>query len=248
MQMLKESEWVFLNEITHMIHDTRDLDEMRSSLMELLSVLIPYSGASFYLAKSQTGNMLYAPLSINIDPRDVSNYLEYGEKLDYTMPIFKSGRPLAYKETDLFDPVLRESSEFFNDFLAHGFEYPLALCIARDNVCCGALSLYRSRKTGDFSGRDLFILRQLHDHLATKITMTNGKSTEMSSDKLGKLRQEHQLTARELEILQHLINGASNQEISEKLVIELGTVKRHVSNIYDKLHVQNRIHLMKTFL
>lgn len=248
MQLLKESEWIFLNEITHMIHDTRDLDEMRSTLMEQLSVLIPYHGASFYLANHQKDSMLYAPLAINIDQRDVSNYLEYGEKLDYTMPIFKRGKPLAYRETDLFDPVMRESSEFFNDFLAHGNEYPLALCIAKDSICYGALSLYRSRKMGDFSERDVFILRQLHDHLATKITQTSKNYNDISSDKLHKLRQDHQLTAREVEILEYLLNGATNQEISEVLMIELGTVKRHASNIYYKLQVQNRLQLIKTYL
>ena len=37
-----------------------------------------------------------------------------------------------------------------------------------------------------------------------------------------------------------IVGGYSNQEIAEKLVITLGTVKAHVSNIYGKLDVRSR--------
>jgi LuxR family maltose regulon positive regulatory protein len=48
------------------------------------------------------------------------------------------------------------------------------------------------------------------------------------------------LSKRELEILHHLSGHLSNNEISEELFISLGTVKRHVSNIYQKLGVHGR--------
>jgi LuxR family maltose regulon positive regulatory protein len=48
------------------------------------------------------------------------------------------------------------------------------------------------------------------------------------------------LTTRELEVLKLIEAGASNQEISEKLVISIPTVKRHISNIYAKLGVTSR--------
>jgi len=48
------------------------------------------------------------------------------------------------------------------------------------------------------------------------------------------------LSERELEVLQLFADGFSNQEIAEKLIISLGTVKAHSSNIYRKLDVRNR--------
>lgn len=48
------------------------------------------------------------------------------------------------------------------------------------------------------------------------------------------------LSAREVEVLRLIVKGASNQEIADTLVIALPTVKRHISNIYDKLDVTSR--------
>lgn len=48
------------------------------------------------------------------------------------------------------------------------------------------------------------------------------------------------LTRREKEVLALIAAGYSNQQIAEELVISLGTVKRHISNIYRKLGVRRR--------
>ncbi len=50
-----------------------------------------------------------------------------------------------------------------------------------------------------------------------------------------------QLTPREMEVLELLAAGDSNQTIAEKLVITVRTVKKHTSNIYGKLNVDSRI-------
>jgi LuxR family transcriptional regulator, maltose regulon positive regulatory protein len=49
------------------------------------------------------------------------------------------------------------------------------------------------------------------------------------------------LSDRELEVMQQLSQGLSNQEIANKLFISTGTVKRHISNIYQKLDVHSRV-------
>jgi LuxR family maltose regulon positive regulatory protein len=52
--------------------------------------------------------------------------------------------------------------------------------------------------------------------------------------------QAFSLTRREQEVLRLLAAGASNQEIAQTLVIELPTVKKHVSNLLGKLGVTSR--------
>jgi DNA-binding NarL/FixJ family response regulator len=48
------------------------------------------------------------------------------------------------------------------------------------------------------------------------------------------------LTARELDVLQLVGRGSTNTEIAEQLFISEGTVKTHLSHIFDKLGVRDR--------
>jgi LuxR family maltose regulon positive regulatory protein len=48
------------------------------------------------------------------------------------------------------------------------------------------------------------------------------------------------LTKRELELLKLIEQGCTNQDIADRLVISIPTVKRHISNIYSKLGAKNR--------
>jgi NarL family two-component system response regulator LiaR len=48
------------------------------------------------------------------------------------------------------------------------------------------------------------------------------------------------LTEKEMEILSLMVQGATNKEISEKLVLGVSTIKFHVSNILSKLGVETR--------
>ena len=52
--------------------------------------------------------------------------------------------------------------------------------------------------------------------------------------------ESYPLTERELEILELIVSGCSNAQISEKLFITVGTVKTHVRNILNKLGANDR--------
>ena len=65
---------------------------------------------------------------------------------------------------------------------------------------------------------------------------------ESAQKELLKLERHHEelLTSRELAVLRLVASGMSNQGVADRLVITVGTVKVHLSNIYNKLEVRSR--------
>ncbi len=61
---------------------------------------------------------------------------------------------------------------------------------------------------------------------------------------LEKLFKKYDISKREKEIVELLLEGKSNREIAEALFISGNTVKTHVKNIYRKLEVKNRVQLV----
>ncbi len=58
----------------------------------------------------------------------------------------------------------------------------------------------------------------------------------------------HNLTKREKEIPQLLVNGLSEKHITDRLHIRLLTVDTHLKNIYAKLHVHSQIDVIAKIL
>lgn len=57
----------------------------------------------------------------------------------------------------------------------------------------------------------------------------------------------NELTEREKEILELLSQGLLYKEIADKKCISIDTVKKHVGNIYRKLHVNNKVEAINKF-
>ena len=73
----------------------------------------------------------------------------------------------------------------------------------------------------------------LHPVIAQKVIQEMHKSTDLPPT-------DDPLSAREVEVLQNVAQGMSNQEIARTLKIKEGTVRIHVGNILNKLQLSNR--------
>lgn len=74
-----------------------------------------------------------------------------------------------------------------------------------------------------------------------------GKEGSEEKKDIELLCQEAGLTARETQIVKLVILGLSNREIAESLYIAESTVKKHLSNVFEKLEVANREQLKQLF-
>lgn len=91
------------------------------------------------------------------------------------------------------------------------------------------------------------IIRAIHDlynggspmspYIARKVISSFHKPAVSSESSM--------LSVREKEVLELLAKGLLYKEIADKLGVSHETVKKHLKNIYQKLHVQNKIEALK---
>jgi len=77
--------------------------------------------------------------------------------------------------------------------------------------------------------------------IARKIVETLNQPAQAESQSTG-------LTRRENEVLEYLSQGLANKEIAQMLSISLDTVRYHLKQIYDKLHVRSRTEAVAKFV
>ena len=70
---------------------------------------------------------------------------------------------------------------------------------------------------------------------------TNGPNGEKKNHGL---YENDPLTERELEVIEVIAKGLTNKEISKELFISEATVRHHLSSIYSKLNVEDRLNLV----
>jgi len=73
--------------------------------------------------------------------------------------------------------------------------------------------------------------------------MTSSIATQvlkMFSETHSRISEDYDLSAREKEVLQHLVNGYSYKMIAAEMFISVDTVRSHIKKIYEKLHVNSK--------
>ncbi len=89
-------------------------------------------------------------------------------------------------------------------------------------------------------------LRELYKGGAPMSPLIARKLLNLVRDDATRIRSEEttitpfDLSSRELQILQHLVDGKTNIEIGEALYLSPWTIKTHIKNIYRKMHVNSR--------
>jgi DNA-binding NarL/FixJ family response regulator len=111
--------------------------------------------------------------------------------------------------------------------------------IVYDALCAGACG-YLVKKTPPL--RLLEAIREIYEggspmssQIARKVINTFQKSKAIQNE-----TTQFDLTSREKDVLQGLVDGSNYQEISDTLFISIDTVRHHIRNIYRKLHVHSQ--------
>ncbi len=244
---MKKNDFLCINNLVYQVYNISDFREMRITFLNILGNLIPNTCASILMAdQTDSPNLLCDPICI---PKSYvsmeSDYLSL-EALDYSRWMLFSNKSVLTRDTDLFPDEERVNTEFYKKcFLPYNLHYGVTLSLAENNQLLGTLSLYRAREMGDFSDEELFMLHLLGDHLNARFYKELYKEgRHEDNDFLLQLIKEYGLTGREAEVLQHIFDDMSNEEIADKLCISPNTLKKHMQNLYRKFGASSRWEVM----
>ena len=131
--------------------------------------------------------------------------------------------------SDFYTPQQWHNTGIYADYFApFGIEHDMMLCISAPAGRSRRLILSRGRGV-DFDGRDRLLLSLLRPHL-----------NELYQELERARRPVPTLTARQWELLHLVASGRTNAEIARELVVSKDTVRKHMENIFARLHVTNR--------
>ena len=80
--------------------------------------------------------------------------------------------------------------------------------------------------------------------IARKTLQLLGRKNEMHESGTDSTAIPVNITEREKEILQYMVNGWDAKRMAAELGLSVLTVRKHIANIYDKLHVNSRAQII----
>ena len=89
------------------------------------------------------------------------------------------------------------------------------------------------------------LVRAIHCACEGKMTLSSEATQVLAYAVAQPQMDSGRLTERERDVLKCMLDGLTNKEIAAQLVVSLGTVKFHVSNIFQKLGVDSRVEAVK---
>lgn len=254
MQLL-ESEWMFISDIIYRFNLTKDFDEARRDLLDMIRILIHCDKATFFLADRKQKNAICDPVGSDYPEELMQEYLDLQMHQDYARWLFATAQGHTYRTAEWFPPGEREKEPYYRTYYKKcDIHYAGLLTLAHNNRFVGIICLYRNVLWQDFNNHDMFILDVLQKHISLRVYDelygTDGTVINISdivSRKIETIAAQKGLTKREQEIVGLLLEGKDNAEICKILIIAPGTLKTHVVNIYKKLSINKRSELLKVF-
>ncbi|MGH8574080.1 MAG: response regulator transcription factor [Gammaproteobacteria bacterium] len=242
-------------DVVYALNEDHSEVEIPSHVLVQLGTLVGCESTFYSRLERATGRLLGAISEpADADLRHVPGYNAVaGQHPGFAA--YRSGRaapgtPIAL--TDLADlPGLRRLALYTDYYQPHGTTDQLLCLVQRGSRQSAVLAFNRARR--GFSHRDRAVVELATAHLSQAVTRRQrvasltaavrsmGRQSEQVTAAEARLSA---LTARERQVVEHLVGGLTDREIARHLGISPRTVHKHLEAIYRKLGLGNRTSLI----
>lgn len=248
---LDSTTWTALNELALAIHASHGVDMLQKETLEGTTGLVPHRIAMFDLieAASSDAPRYVHPASSGMDDRALNDYYNRYAAMDYTTWSFDLHKVGVYRDLDLVDVERRDATPIYRKWMEpQGVYFGCTATLAHNDSPLGSITLFRERTAGDFTDTELAILLEIARHASLALANLYPRGIKLTqtedTNHLNAFITEHNIQPREAEVMRLMLGGKTNKQMANELFISESTVKKHVSAIYRKLGVSNRLGLM----
>lgn len=251
-KQLMERDWRFMLDAVYRINSVGSVETLEREALECLDVLIFSAQGTFFIAEEdERAHIVYRrAVVVGEKARFMDKFLSGGYDKD---PYFKGMQLIpqteVFRDSDLLPADYRENCKLYKEiYEPQGIYYALRAYLVYKGKLIGNISIFNTKKDGDFDGRSLQVLTMLAPHIALKLgTLLETEATKHGlgyrNDPASQLMKRCGLTAREQEVVLYIVSGRDDLEIADALCISLSTLRKHIYNAYKKLDVNNRVQL-----
>jgi DNA-binding CsgD family transcriptional regulator len=224
---------------------TRDAFHQRA--FRASELLMGDTRCSFEVIEPQKGMHSFqsdAPVSESLRPAWMKRCVEVVHREHPIYPLMCRGQMETTRLSDLIGKRRLEASDLYNDCMKPiDVRYQLIIPFVSGSSLCG---LSVNRATRDYSDEDLAAMKLFARHLAlayeTDLVLDASAGARDGADLFDHARlRKRGLTRRECEVLWWVAEGKRNGEIGIILGIATVTVEVHLTSIYRRLGVENRM-------
>lgn len=247
---MEKNDFLLYSEIIYHIHTSKDMDDLKRSILVQLKHIIPYTYGSF--------------ITVDIDPKtqtihhrnpfclpDSFTPLEEAwiarDYLDESLWVSHAPESIVIRSSDLNGESWLQSPLFCELYQQYNIYDTMSVNLAYDHQVMALMTLYRTQADGIFTDEEAFYLRALARHINyAYYTMSQRTEQQPSQTRtMEEIVTAYGLTRRETEILSLVFQGLNNEEILAKLMVSRHTLLKHLQNLYRKCGVSSRWDLLK---
>ena len=239
---LTTSDWQTINEIVASIYSTRPAPNLKN-VIEQLRTLIGFSKSLTCLIGRRGDSIeFFEYQSSDITDEQLDSYRNHYIYHDFILWYCAAPVELTFRESDIISEPHFSSSIFMREWLEPmGVHYGAGINIAGSGRSFANICLYRSLEEGDFTERDLLILRTINTHLCIcfRNLFPNGLDSTHFTSNGDIFASRYQLTSRETEIIKLIAQGCTRKDLAGSASISENTVKKHLNSIFHKTTTAN---------
>ncbi len=245
---ITSQDWYTMNEIISDIYTAIPYPNLNAIIRKLESLILFSHSISCLIGNNEGNVEFFMYKSDDIPEEHIQLYCKKYIHYDFILWYCAVPKELTFRESDVIVEKYMAESLFMKEWLSPiNAYYGLVINTAGYNYSYCNICLYRSREEGDFSDRDLAILKIINSHLCNRFKelFPNGiqrSSFDKNSDQFSSI---YHLTKREAEVIQLICSGTLRHNLAKELYISENTVKKHLNSIYQKMNIQNFEELVK---